>query len=203
MIEMAYAAMARASGINVPETHLFEGRDGRRHFGIQRFDRDPLDPARRIHMHTFAGLLNLDFRVPAQDYTDLLNVTRALTRNHQDVVAAFRQMVFNIFAHNRDDHTKNFAFLMSPDGEWRLSPAYDLVFSPGPGGEHTLTVDGAGKAPGIEDIERVAEKASLQRREVDEVLDSVRAAVSDWREVAAMCGVSRTGVRDVEAAFSI
>lgn len=202
-IEMAYAAMARVAGIDVPETHLFEGRDGRRHFGIQRFDRDPANPSRRIHMHTFAGLLNLDFRVPAQDYTDLLNVTRALTRNHQDVVAAFRQMVFNIFAHNRDDHTKNFAFLMSADGEWKLSPAYDLVFAPGPGGEHTLTVDGAGKAPTINDIARVAEKASLQRREVDDVLDSVRAAVSEWREFAGMYDISRSATRDIEERLTV
>lgn len=40
----------------------------------------------------------------------------------------FLQMIFNVASSNRDDHTKNFAFLMSEEGQWRLSPAYDLTY---------------------------------------------------------------------------
>jgi len=28
-------------------------------------------------------------------------------------------MAFNVFAHNRDDHSKSFAFLMTYPGDWR------------------------------------------------------------------------------------
>jgi serine/threonine-protein kinase HipA len=189
-IEIAYAAMARAAGIDFPRTHLFTTRDGRGHFGVERFDRDLLLPSRRIHTHTFAGLLHHDHRIPGQDYHDLLKLTRVLTRNHQDVVEAFRRMVFNILAHNRDDHTKNFAFLMSRAGEWRLAPAYDVTFSHGPGGEHTLLVAGEGREPTRASIEVVATRASLERREVRETIERVRDAVATWDAVAKEFGVS-------------
>ena len=89
----------------------------------------------------------------------LLRVTRVLTKNQADAVSAFRLMVFNILAHNRDDHVKNFAFILMPGSDWRLAPAYDLTFSPGPGGEHTMTVAGEGRQPGLEHILRIAEGA--------------------------------------------
>jgi len=54
-------------------------------------------------------------------------------------------MVFNILSCNRDDHVKNFSYLMNSSGEWALSPAYDITFSKGPGGEHSMTVDGEGR----------------------------------------------------------
>jgi serine/threonine-protein kinase HipA len=37
-----------------------------------------------------------------------------------------KQMVFNVAIKNRDDHAKNFSFQLI-DGEWKLSPAYDLL----------------------------------------------------------------------------
>lgn len=40
-------------------------------------------------------------------------------------------MVFNLAAINQDDHVKNFAFLMSPEGSWSLSPAFDVTFARG------------------------------------------------------------------------
>lgn len=196
-IEMAYAAMARAAGITFPRTHQFTTRDGRGHFGVERFDRDPRVPSRRIHTHTFAGLLHHDHRVPGQDYHDLLKVTRVLTRNHRDVAEAFRRMVFNVLAHNRDDHTKNFAFQMSSTGEWRLAPAYDVTFSHGPGGEHTLLVAGEGRAPTGASIEAVATRASLEPREVRETIERVQGAVATWSTVAKECGVSAGSRREI------
>jgi serine/threonine-protein kinase HipA len=197
-IEAAYADMARAAGITVPPTHLFAARDGRSYFGVERFDRDPAAPARRHHVHTFAGLVHHDHRVPGQDYEDLLKVTRLLTRNHQDVVEAFRRMVFNVLAHNRDDHTKNFAFQMDADGTWRLAPAYDVTYSAGPGGEHTLMVAGEGRAPTRAHVDAVAAAASLEGREVRAVLDEVQEAVARWGDFAAHAGVSAASALEVQ-----
>jgi len=101
---------------------------------------------RRYHVHTFGNLIQSNFRIPSADYADLLKVTSLLTRNHQDVLRSFRRMVFNVLAHNRDDHVKNFAFILDDTtGEWALSPAYDLLYTPGPGGEHTMSLAGEGK----------------------------------------------------------
>lgn len=197
-IEMAYADMARAAGVAVPRTHLFATRGGKRYFGVERFDRDPAVPARRIHTHTFGGLLHHDHRIPGEDYNDLLKVTRVLTRDHDDVLEAFRRMLFNILAYNRDDHTKNFAFQMTPDAEWRLAPAYDITYSLGPGGEHTLMIAGEGRSPTRAHIDAVAVAASLESREVRQVIDRVQQAVSAWHEIARKYDVSESSIRSIQ-----
>ncbi len=142
-VEYAFSLMARDAGIDMPPTRLFEvkqGRNMKRYFGVQRFDRlGATANNRRVHMHTFANLIHANFRIPSTDYADLFKVTQALTRNHADLLRLFRLMLFNIAAHNRDDHSKNFAFTLDDTtGEWAFAPAYDLTYSPGPGGEHTI-----------------------------------------------------------------
>ncbi len=194
-IELAYALMARAAGIDMPETRLFETTDGDRFFGVKRFDRTG---DRRVHVHTFGNLIGADFRIPSSDYTDLLKVTSRLTGNHQDVLRAFRQAVFNVATHNRDDHVKNFAFrLDSETGEWSLTPAYDLTFAEGPGGEHTMTVAGEGRRPGPEHLHRLADRSSISAVDAKAVLDEVRAAVARWDDLAAQTGVSRARRRQI------
>ena len=193
-IEMAYAAMARSAGVAMPTTRLFVGRDGRSHFGVERFDRNPADPATRIHVHTLSGFLHANHAIPGQDYGDLLTATRALTRDHRDVVEAFRRMVFNLLAHNRDDHTKNFAYLMTPDGEWHLSPAYDLTLSFGPGGEHTMTVAGEGRNPTRGHALSVASGASISPKQASGIIAEVEGAIGDWPVHARGGGVSRQSI---------
>ena len=188
-MEFAYSEMARAAGIDMPETRLFQTVQKTAHFGVRRFDRGPGN--QRLHMHTFGNLIQANFRIPSTDYADLLKVTHALTRNHQDVLRAFRQMVFNVAAYNRDDHAKNFAFLMNRDGEWALSPAYDLGYTPGPGGEHTMTVAGEGREPTREHLLRVAEPVGISRKEAIAVIDAVNAAIAGWPNVANTAGCTK------------
>ena len=89
-----------------------------------------------------------DFREATLDYAELLKITRVMTRDQRAVEQMFTRMVFNARAMNRDDHLKNYAFLMDPTGTWHLSPAYDVSFSSGPAGEHTLLIGGEGRHPG-------------------------------------------------------
>lgn len=191
-VENAYAEMARRAGIDMPPTRLFETNSGDRYFGVQRFDRDNSEGNnRRFHMHTFGNLIHADFRVPSCDYRQLLEVTRVLTRNHQDVVECFRRMVFNVASHNRDDHVKNFAFQMDESGEWRLAPAYDLTYSEGPGGEHTMTVAGEGRTPGRRQVMELAESAGLEVREAEAVVEEVLDGVEAWNGCAEQASVGR------------
>lgn len=191
-IEYAYARMAQAAGIAMSENRLFSTPEGDAFFGTARFDR--LDN-RRWHVQSFGGLIHANFRIPGCDYEQLLKVTRILTRNQAAVEAAFRVMVFNILAHNRDDHVKNFAFILDPEGVWRLAPAYDLTFSRGPGGEHTMTVAGEGRKPGREHIMRVAGNAGLDDRRAATIIDEVAAAVSGWPRFASDAGIGRETIR--------
>jgi serine/threonine-protein kinase HipA len=133
-LEYAYMKMAKAAGIDVPHTRMLcrtRGEPG--YFATQRFDRDG---KRKHHMLTLAGLLDAPHTRPTLTYQQLLEVTRALTSDETAVAEMFRRACFNVFAHNRDDHTRNFAFLMSDRGQWRPAPAYDITFSTGPAGEH-------------------------------------------------------------------
>jgi serine/threonine-protein kinase HipA len=185
-VEYAYALMAHAAGIDMPPTRLFEvkhARSVRRHFGVQRFDR--ADGNRRIHMHTFANLIHANFRIPTTDYAGLFKVTQALTRNHADLLRLFRLMLFNIAAHNRDDHAKNFAFTLDAQtGEWSLAPAYDLTHSPGPGGEHTTTILGEGRQPTRDHCLKLAAQFGLKPRETNPIFDRVNAAITRWPKLA-------------------
>jgi serine/threonine-protein kinase HipA len=185
-IEFAYARMAAAAGLVMPETRLFEaGKD--RFFGVRRFDRQT---SRRVHTHTLGNLIHSNFRVPSCDYRDFLKVVRILTKNHQDLRQAFRLMVFNVLTHNRDDHVKNFSFCLDESGDWRLAPAYDLTFAPGPGGEHSMTVQGEGKTPGKHELWAVGRGEGLKDRDMAAMYDEVRAAVEQWPDLADEVGVS-------------
>lgn len=187
-IEYAYARMAAAAGIDLPPTRLFQTDAGDRFFGARRFDRQG---GRRFHMHTFGNLLQADFRIPSLDYADLLKATSLLTRHHRDVLRVFRRMVFNVLAHNRDDHAKNFAFLLDDlAGTWSLSPAYDLLHTPGPGGEHSLALAGEGRHPGRSHMLELAGQAGIRANRAEDVIEEVALAVSRWPEFAAAAGVT-------------
>ncbi len=109
-VEYVYALMVKNAGVAMEAVHLFESNRGPGFFATRRFDRSgPL----RYHMHTACGLLHADFRTPALDYRELLALTMALTEDIREVEKIYRLAVFNVIAHNRDDHGKNFSFLMA------------------------------------------------------------------------------------------
>ena len=111
-------------------------------------------------------------------------------------------MVFNVATHNRDDHVKNFAFIMDDASvEWTLSPAYDLSYAPGPGGEHTMTLLGEGKNPGREHILRLAEQAGVTKRQAASIINEVRSAVDRWKTFVGKAGVLKDASREIAASF--
>lgn len=190
-IEQAYAAMARDAGIDVPPSLLFPSGSPRTpgYFGARRFDR--IGAAGRLHLHSAAGHLHADFRAPSLDYKTLMALTFQLTRDRRPVVELFRRAAFNVFAHNRDDHGRQFSFLMDRAGRWTLAPAYDLTFSDGPGGEHSSTIMGEGRAPGERQLLALAREFDIAPGEAGPILDQVRSAVGRWRQHAEDAGVGR------------
>lgn len=180
-LEFAYALMAKAAGIAMPEVRLLAGR----YFATRRFDREG---SKRTHLLTLAGLLDAPHTAPSVTYDELLRATRHLVRSEPAVVEVFRRACFNVFAHNRDDHSKNVAFMMSERGAWSLSPAYDVSFSEGPGGEHWMLVAGEGANPGRSHLEALARRADLKR--VGSVIDEVRDAVDRFATFADEAGVT-------------
>lgn len=193
--EQAYALMARAAGLEMADTKILRTEKGNALFATKRFDRTPQG---RLHMHTASGLLYADHRQAAIDYGMLHKLTAMLTRDEVEVRRTFCHMVFNIYSHNRDDHAKNHAFLMGADGRWRVSPAYDLTYSSGPGGEHSLAIAGEGRDPGREHILQIAKDASIAPSDAGEIIDRVRAAVDRWPEFADEAGLSRVRTDELD-----
>jgi serine/threonine-protein kinase HipA len=197
-IEAAYADMARASGIDVSETRLFPGKPYG-YFGTRRFDRPAA--GRRLHVASVAGLLEIDWRIPRIDYAEMLKVVRAMTRDQRAVTQAYRRAVFNVLAHNRDDHVKQHGFLMNAKGEWRLAPAYDLTFSHGPGGEHYLAIGGRGGDDiRRQDIIKLGTDQGIGKARCDEIIELTANNVRDFPTFAERYGTSEQTLRDIRLA---
>jgi serine/threonine-protein kinase HipA len=197
-IEEAYARMARAAGIDMAETKLITAHEGGSYFATRRFDRPAL--GKRLHMVSLGGAVEASPHRPSLDYDGFLRATLSITRDMRDVEQAFRRMVFNVLAHNRDDHVRQHAFLMTAQGEWRLTPAFDLTFSHGPGGEHYMAVMGEGRDITRAHIETLGARHGIAPRTIAAIVDAVRASLADWATYAKDAGVTRS-LSQIEASL--
>jgi serine/threonine-protein kinase HipA len=198
-IEMAYAMMAKEAGVPMPETRLLGGKKGQIFFATRRFDRDGTS---RVHVHSASGLLYSDIRIPALDYKELILLTRIVTRDQRQCKAMFALAVFNVLAHNRDDHARQFSFIMERDGAWRMAPAYDLTWSPGPGGEHSSTVLGHGKNITRAHLIELGRKADMKEHDAAQVIERVEGALGKWKPFASEYGVSHASAHMIAAAHA-
>ena len=176
LIEYRYNQCAAKCGIEVPEHKLFSSAKCEGYFGTKRFDRKD---GKRIHMISVSALLETSHRIPALDYNTLMQLAMALTNNYQEAEKMFRLMCFNVFAHNRDDHSNNFSFLYDEKLGWHLSPAYDLTYSNSLNGEHATCINGNGINPNIKDIYAVAEKIGLAKETYKRITEEVQTTVQD------------------------
>ncbi|MDR3315495.1 MAG: type II toxin-antitoxin system HipA family toxin [Coriobacteriales bacterium] len=178
-MEYEYALAALQCGIDVPEVRLFPSKRCEGYFGVRRFDRLPTAtphvPATRIHTICAGALLETSHRIPNLDYHTLMLLTLKLTNDYDEVLRLYRLMCFNVFAHNRDDHARNFSYLHDPTAHrWRLSPAYDLTCNPGMHGEHATTINGKGTDITLDDLLAVADKTGLSQKEARSTAQEVQ-----------------------------
>ena len=169
-MEYRYYEAAVAAGADIAPSHLVKTKAGK-FFMTRRFDRT--DGGGRVHMASAAGLLHADYRIPGDEYALLFRLTDALTHDRSAKVELFRRACLNVVAHNRDDHLKNFSFLMDETGRWSLAPFYDFTHAEGPNGWQTLSVSGEGVNPGVDDLRRLAKDVGLESHESEPVIDRV------------------------------
>lgn len=186
-IEYAYYLMAQASGIEMSECRLYH-ENGRSHFITKRFDRIG-NKGEKQHMQSLCAMAHMDFNSPRiYSYEDAFQVMRQLKLPHGDFVQLYKRMLFNEFAKNYDDHTKNIASLMNKKGEWSLAPAYDMTFSYRKGSPwvsaHQMLINGKADDITIEDLFAVAEKAGIKQSKAKSCIEQVKTAVSDWTSFA-------------------
>ncbi|MCK4922162.1 MAG: type II toxin-antitoxin system HipA family toxin [Bacteroidales bacterium] len=193
-IEYAYYKMALDAGIEMNTCKLFIGKSGRMYFGTKRFDRIGND---RLHMHSASGLMHDNFRLSTMDYGHLMDCAFRLENHIYAYDKIFRLASFNVFAHNRDDHSKNFSFLMNNNGVWIFAPAYDLTFSYSSHGHHSTMISGESKTPGTNHLIELAEYFGMSK--AANIIEQVKAIVSKWKEYAADDGVSKISSNRIES----
>jgi serine/threonine-protein kinase HipA len=191
--ERAYAELASRAGLKVAPADLIEMQGHGRSeafFATRRFDRDG---DRKIHMLSMAGLLHASHRTPSIDYDQIINAVRMVTRTQSEADRAYRLMVFNAVFHNRDDHSKNFAFLYQ-DGAWTMSPAYDLSMNAGMNMQHMSAINGTGD-PHRKDLLAVA--GNMDIRQPAAIIEQVLDAARQWKAVASGFDVGRELTNDI------
>ena len=184
--EYEYSLCAKECGINMTKTQLFPSEICEGYFGTKRFDRITDGTIeKKVHMLSASALLETSHRVPNLDYDILMKLTLMLTKEHSQLEQLYRLMCFNVFAHNRDDHSKNFTFIYDDTcAKWMLSPAYDLTYSNSIGGEHATTVHGNGRNPGMKDVLEVAKaigiSGSRAKGIASDVQECVKVRLEEW-----------------------
>ncbi len=197
-VEYAYSLMAKAAGITMSQCELLQ-EGGRAHFLTKRFDRT--DDGDKIHMATLCALDHADYKRPgAYSYEEGFGVMRVLGLSRDEAIEYYRRMVFNVVARNQDDHTKNTSFLMDQQGNWSLSPAYDVSWSYQPGSfwveTHQMTVNGKRDKFELTDLEAVAKQ--VRGIDAQGIIEEVCLAVKRWREIAGSVGVAPRLIDEIE-----
>lgn len=192
-LEMTYYELAIASGIRMMPSGLYPV-EGNNHFMTKRFDRDG---EKKVHTQTLAAIYP-----DADSYEQLITVCRKLHLSEADCQEVFRRMVFNILSNNTDDHNKNFSFIMSENGSWRLSPAYDMTYIIDRGGflpneEHCMFVRGKLRGITRDDVIEFARDNGIRRP--DAIIRDVVGALKQFRTIATKYGVTEQWIGRVEA----
>ena len=187
-LEYSFSELVKRCGIDMTECSLIE-ENGRAHFLTKRFDREN---GKKVHMQTLCGIAHYDFRLlRGYSYEQAFNVMRRLRLPYSQAQEMFRRMVFNVIVRNQDDHTKNISFLMNQNGQWRLSPAYDMGYAYNPSGTwtktHQMSINGKFDDLTRKDLLECATANNIKN--APEIIDQICEMASGWPELAKECGV--------------
>ncbi|WP_068327733.1 type II toxin-antitoxin system HipA family toxin [Psychrobacter sp. P2G3] len=180
LLEALYADMAKKAGLNMPAHHYCDIDEKYAAFGVERFDRMG---NQRVHIHTLAGLLDIDFRIPSLDYLQYLRCVRMLTQSQAAVEEGFRHAAFNVIFNNKDDHSKNFSFMMDETGRWSLSPVYDIAYNSGMNGYHQMDVAGEARHPTALHLLKLAKLADIKQNKATAIIEQVTAVAKGFLKI--------------------
>ena len=200
-VEYAYYLMALDAGIEMSECRLYK-ENGSAHFMTKRFDRKGIK-GEKLHMQSLCALAHMDFNSPRiYSYEEAFSVMKQLKLPYSDFVQLFRRMVFNEYAKNYDDHTKNISFLMDKKGVWSLSPAYDITFSYRKDSiwvsAHQMLINDKSDNITKEDLLKVAEKANIKKSDAVKIIEQVISSVSKWEQFAEKSGMSEYNIKRIK-----
>lgn len=188
LLEYLYTEGARQLGIDTMPARMIQAGE-RLGVCFDRFDRQQ---GQRQHVHSLAGLLHTTHRIANTDWTQVSQVLQQLPGGFASLEQGYRRAVFNAVWSVRDDHTKNIALQRNAQGTWSLAPAYDLCYSPGPGGWHTMTyAHHAGQHVLRSDLLRLAEAFQIDAQDAMDLIEHSQHVREDTLLLARQEGVER------------
>lgn len=204
-IEYAYYLMAQAAGIDMNECRLCM-ENGAAHFMTRRFDRK-VENGEKIHMQTLCALAHMDFNSPRiYSYEEAFVVMKRLKLSYEESLQLFKRMVFNEFAKNYDDHTKNISFLMDKKGVWSLSPAYDVTFSYKKDSiwvnSHQMLINGKSNDITLDDLLKVSASVGIKKGDAITSIEQIKESLSKWETFAEQSGMSERNYEKVLKTFT-
>ena len=205
LIEYAYHCMALRAGIEMTRCRLHH-EGGRAHFMTERFDRTAKNKKR--HMQSLGALQHFDFNLAgAYSYEQAIQTMMQLHLPPQQIEQQFRRAVFNVVARNQDDHVKNIAFLMDRQGQWSLSPAFDVAYSYNPTGawtnQHQMSINQKRDDFYPEDLIALASVGGIKKRKATEIMHQVIEAVASWHQFAEEAGISESDAQKIHQTFRL
>ncbi|MFT7110689.1 MAG: serine/threonine-protein kinase HipA [Psychrobacter glaciei] len=215
LCEAVYLQMAELAGCHPPSWQLIEApksSGAKAWLAVKRFDYLPAQVvqgketqrAGRLHMQSACGLLDADYRSPSLDYDVLIRASRQLCKSTAAGQLVFRRAIFNLFASNQDDHSKNWGFLQDDDGSWNPAPFYDVTFSPNPFNGHVTSYGGHGNTPPLETIQQLAVRAGFASwKEARILIQEVVGAIDQFANLAGKQTISLRTVREIEKTLAL
>lgn len=190
-IEYAFYLMALKAGIEMMPSRLQE-EGGRAHFMTQRFDQSR--ELGKLHMQSLGALMHYDFnQAGAYSYEQTFQTMSQLGLPRAQLEQQFRRAAFNVAARNQDDHVKNIAFLMDRRGTWKLSPAFDVMYSYNPAGSwtsrHQMSIQGKRDEFEMDDLLALASTAGIKKPKARKIMVEVKNALAQWSQFAIQAGV--------------
>ena len=185
VMEYVYFLMAKDAGIDMTECRLLD-EGSRRHFVTKRFDRCG---DKKFHTQTLTAIDHVDYHQPGSySYEQLFQIARKLRLPKYDANQIFLRMCFNFMAHNNDDHSKNFGFILK-ENRWRLSPAYDVAYSYKPGNawveQHWMSANSKRQNLTRADLLRVGQNSTrIPTSELKYMIQMVYDSVQNWEKLA-------------------
>lgn len=209
LCEATYLQLADMAHLNPPQWQLLpapEKSGAKAWLAVKRFDwlqNTDTGIAGRLHLHSACGLLDADFRLPSLDYADLIKASRQLCKSPAVGQLQFRRALFNLFACNQDDHSKNWAFLQDDSGQWQPAPFYDVTFSPHPFNEHATAFMGYGKKPPLQVIQQLAGHAGFSDwQQAQQHIQEIVEVLSSFADIAKNYGVQKNTILAIQKALS-
>lgn len=198
-IEYAYYLMAKECRIEMTECKLLE-ENKRAHFMTKRFDRERHNT--RHHIQTLCGIQHFDYNdMHGYSYEQVFQTMRQLKLKYPEAEQMFRRMVFNVLATNYDDHTKNFSFILKKDGQWGLSPAYDVCYSYNPTNQwllrQTLSINGKRNNITQSDLMTIAKANNIKKGET--IITEINNVVKNWGDFAGSAKVRDDKINEIKS----